>query len=519
MIACVMAPRALAAPEVTVVAVGANHSYKKSLKDLKFAEDDAKRFAQAMTTVGLVPTARSTILAAPGLADVRRVLRELKKGGPDAAQRKFVFYFSGHADDAGIHLKDGPMSRRELHDELSGVVAHTKVAIVDSCFSGGITAKGVEEAAAFELPRMEFDEPSGSVFLSASSGKQFAYESDQLGSSVFTHHLLAGLYGEADGNIDGLVTVDELYQYVYRNTKWQTMSYPARTSQEPEIAASLRGQGAVVLSFPSQTNSKLALEKAVEGDVTIAAAGGLQFFRVTKTAGREKMLQLPAGKYRVSLAQPGRVGDAEVTLEPASITFLSERDVNWRDEDTRATKGADVTAAVAEEPKETGKLLRLGVGGHTGYGDDAVGGFYAEIGVGKVVYQTRWFRHRAEALFNFHRHEQDISSCGDECQFRTDSSAVYATYIPEVRWGAAFIEPLLAVGQTYHDQRYVQDGEVAGSVMGGAIPAYQFGLGIGFGTERRFSFAIRSEMLLSRRVANTDEERISGQMVVLSAVF
>jgi hypothetical protein len=115
------APRALGAPEVTVVAVGVNRSYKGSLQELRFAEDDARRFAQAMTTVGLVPLAKATVLTSPTVEGLRRVLKDLRPAHGEAAGRKLVFYFSGHADDAGVHLRDGALSRQDLHAELGAI--------------------------------------------------------------------------------------------------------------------------------------------------------------------------------------------------------------------------------------------------------------------------------------------------------------------------------------------------------------------------------------------------------------
>src|SRR6188768_1830035 len=93
---CLAAPRVFAASEVTVIAVGANRSYKNKLEELRFAEDDARRFAQAMTTVGLVPLAKSTVLTSPTLAELKRVLKDLRPAHGDASDRKLIFYFSGH---------------------------------------------------------------------------------------------------------------------------------------------------------------------------------------------------------------------------------------------------------------------------------------------------------------------------------------------------------------------------------------------------------------------------------------
>jgi hypothetical protein len=59
----------------------------------------------------------------------------------------------------------------------------------------------------------------GRFVLAASDATQFAWEGDKVigetQSSLFTHFLVKGLEGEADGNGDGRITVDELYDYAF----------------------------------------------------------------------------------------------------------------------------------------------------------------------------------------------------------------------------------------------------------------------------------------------------------------
>src|SRR5690606_12196662 len=97
-------------------------------------------------------------------------------------------------------------------------------------------------------PVAEFDEPSGSVFLAATSGSDLAFEIEELGGSLFTHHLVAGLYGQGDANGDGLVTIEELYQHVYREMHLGSMTLPVPQIQKPEYKTALRGQGALVVA-------------------------------------------------------------------------------------------------------------------------------------------------------------------------------------------------------------------------------------------------------------------------------
>ncbi len=57
----------------------------------------------------------------------------------------------------------------------------------------------------------------GVAILSASSASEFSQEGKTWGGhGVFTYHLVNGLQGAADTNSDGMVTIREIYEFVYR---------------------------------------------------------------------------------------------------------------------------------------------------------------------------------------------------------------------------------------------------------------------------------------------------------------
>src|SRR5690606_12900904 len=132
----------------------------------------------------------------------------------------------------------------------------------------------------------------------------------------------------------------ELYQYVYRETKLASLFMPSAAVQTPEFVSRLEGRGAVALSFPAATNARLVLESDLGGQVTLAARDGIQLFRVDKTLGARKSVQLPPGRYQVTVSEGHRFGQAHVALASQNVASLAGEDLTWTDRMlTTARKG------------------------------------------------------------------------------------------------------------------------------------------------------------------------------------
>ncbi len=89
------------------------------------------------------------------------------------------------------------------------------VIILDCCYSGaaGNVFKG---DIASHLKTLN-DKVTGTFLITASSNDQVAQEKTKGNYSLFTSHLIEGLEtGEADKDGDGLISIDELFRYVYK---------------------------------------------------------------------------------------------------------------------------------------------------------------------------------------------------------------------------------------------------------------------------------------------------------------
>jgi hypothetical protein len=142
-------------------------------------------------------------------------------------------YFSGH----GVKDEQGHLYLA-LRDTESALLAGTavetafitgrmdrsfskrQVLVLDCCHSGAF-AYGAKAAQGVSVGTAEAFEGTGvgRVVLTATDSTQYAWEGDRIvgdaQNSLFTHFLIDGLKtGAADRDDDGVVTVDELYDYV-----------------------------------------------------------------------------------------------------------------------------------------------------------------------------------------------------------------------------------------------------------------------------------------------------------------
>src|SRR5439155_3278375 len=136
----------------------------------------------------------------------------------------------------------------DLRKWLAATGVDVKVALVDSCKSGALLqAKGGTRGMPFQIRLTDDLASTGEALLTSSAADEVALESKEIGGSFFTHHFVSGLRGAADASGDGIVTLNEAYQYAYAHTistTGQTIIGP----QHPAYDYRLTGQGELVLT-------------------------------------------------------------------------------------------------------------------------------------------------------------------------------------------------------------------------------------------------------------------------------
>lgn len=154
------------------------------------------------------------------------------------------------------------------------------VLLLDCCYAGaferGMTARaGTEVGIEAQLGGR------GRAVITASSAMEYAFEGEELGDvgqpepSVFTSALVKGLEtGEADRDQDGLVALDELYDYIYDTVRTTT---PHQTPGKWMFGV----QGEMVIarrSRPVTTPAELPreLQEAIDSPLAIVRAAAVQ---------------------------------------------------------------------------------------------------------------------------------------------------------------------------------------------------------------------------------------------------
>jgi len=251
---------------IWAVVVGIN-DYPNTRR-LKWAVNDARAFYRHLVDVIQVPEENVTLLLNQdaGLSRLRSALgTHLKKMA--GKEDMVIIYFAGHgATEKDVLSPDGDglekymlpydvdpedlyasaLPMREISHIFYRIQSQRIIFIADSCYSGasggrtiGLPGIRANISDSF-LDRIAGGK--GTVIMTASGANEVSAEDDKLQHGVFTFYLLEGLRGAADADKDGLITVDEIYQYV-------SVQVPRATGQEQHPIKKGTVEGRLILSI------------------------------------------------------------------------------------------------------------------------------------------------------------------------------------------------------------------------------------------------------------------------------
>ena len=159
---------------------------------------------------------------------------------------RVLIYFAGHGFVSGgkgylapydvdihnINATAYPMDA--LGADIGGKIkGKWKVLVTDACHSGAITPQADSSSDRATLNSTLLDLQKSLFSLTASRDREQSFESANWGGGhgIFTYYVIKGLEGEADTNGDGVVSADELAEYVHTNVRLATQAQQNPTSE------------------------------------------------------------------------------------------------------------------------------------------------------------------------------------------------------------------------------------------------------------------------------------------------
>jgi tetratricopeptide (TPR) repeat protein len=277
-------PPSVAVPRGYALIVGvANYKNLPAKAQLEFSERDADAiYSILISPEGGNFRAENVHRLTGAQATLANLKRELETWLPSVAkpEDRVVIYFAGHGfissgrgylapydlDPNNIPGTGYPM---ETLGQVAGskIKAKWKVLLTDACHSGVIAP----DADAQALNQGLLDLSRSMFSLTASRDRERSFESKDWGAGhgIFTYYVVKGLEGEADESGDGIVTADELSNYVRRNvreaTKGQQNPTSDRGSFDPNMLLSFLPAGLRVAHQPPPVDGTLIFESNMDG--------------------------------------------------------------------------------------------------------------------------------------------------------------------------------------------------------------------------------------------------------------
>lgn len=194
---------------------------------LKYTDDDAYQIYAFLKSPegGALPDDQIRILIDESAtqATIEGTMREVF--GKADENDVIMLYFSGHGLKGSFlpidyNGKEHKISHSTILSILEESPAKHKLCIADACHSGSITAMrsktAVDRTIKTFYDAFKITEGGTALFLSSKSD-EISLESNGLRQGIFSHFLIRGMKGEADSNLDKIITVQELYRFVSDN--------------------------------------------------------------------------------------------------------------------------------------------------------------------------------------------------------------------------------------------------------------------------------------------------------------
>lgn len=232
-------PADLKTPRRYALLIGASDYSDKRIPNLPACANDVNALHTLLTDpgIGLFNRDHVTVLTGKDVTppNVKDALDQLarKAGGDDLV----LVFFSGHgatdergraywvmADTQADKLRATGLPESDVSELLGEIKTKRLVTLIDACYSAA-TANVTQTKSLLDLSKIYPDfKGDGRIAITASKGDQLSIvisdpKHPGKGYSAFAWHVIEGLKGTADGDRDGVITVDELWGHVKDRTE------------------------------------------------------------------------------------------------------------------------------------------------------------------------------------------------------------------------------------------------------------------------------------------------------------
>jgi uncharacterized caspase-like protein len=219
-------------PDVKIWSVIIGVANYKHMPVLRYTDDDAYRIYAFLKSPegGAVADEQIKVLVDEA-ATKQNILAAIREVFFKASPNDLVMlYFSGHGiTGAFLPIDYDGLNNKLFHEDINGLLrqckAKYKLCIADACHSGSMLSTRSTEAnsntiAGFYSALAQAQ--AGTALIMSSKSEETSLEASGLRQGVFSHFLIRGLKGEGDTNNDKIVTIQELFEFVYQNVRTYT---------------------------------------------------------------------------------------------------------------------------------------------------------------------------------------------------------------------------------------------------------------------------------------------------------
>ena len=317
------------------IIIAVSHYDSNRISSLPWVANDASALANTLHQRGgfeiiplyesfdpSVPTSPRTVPTKENIVtEVTRVLENSKPGDT------VFLYFSGHGvqhpqfpsrtyllpRDADVsRISDTFLETAWLRDMLARSEATTKFFVIDACHAGGGKSVDLdldnEQHKSVSSHELVGSGITGVATLASSTKDQLSYFWADQRMSIFSYWLNEGLKGHADLNNDGIISFQELDEYVVRNVSQTAREIPTPTPQTPVRIIGSDVPGVPIVMSPRAVSLDVLLD-----DIAEQIAAAMRIYNVKRT-----------GVLEFSIEQGGRGLTSNGTLGAYSAEQLEE---------------------------------------------------------------------------------------------------------------------------------------------------------------------------------------------------